>query len=86
MEEYSKGLRISFLIHSIMMTGFALIYLFISILWGDLTGCLSNQPPQVFRLFGTSILGYAISCLPAIQSLSTPLQLVPSLEFSKSVL
>lgn len=61
MEEYSKGLRITFLIHSIMMAGFAMIYLFIPILWGDLTGCLSNQVPQVFRLFGTSILGYAIS-------------------------
>ncbi|RLD06885.1 MAG: hypothetical protein DRI65_05840 [Chloroflexota bacterium] len=61
MEEYSKGLRITFLIHSIMMAGFAVIYLFIPVLWGDLTGCLSNLVPQVFRLFGTAILGFAIS-------------------------
>ena len=26
-----------------------------------MTGCLSNQVPQVFRLFGTAILGYATS-------------------------
>ena len=43
-----------------MMAGFALIYLIIPVLWGDLTGCLSNLVPQVFRLFGTAILGFAI--------------------------
>ncbi len=57
---YSKGLKTTFLIHSIMMAGFAMIYLFFPVLWGDLTGCLSNLVPQVFRMFGTAILGYAI--------------------------
>lgn len=57
----ASGLKYTFLVHAIMMTIFALTYLFIPVLWGDLTGCLSNQVPQVFRLFGTAILGYAIS-------------------------
>jgi len=59
-KEYTKDLRTVFLVHSIMMAGFALIYLFAPVLWGDLTGCLSNQVPQVFRLLGTAILGFAI--------------------------
>ena len=49
------------LIHSIAMLIFSLNYLLLPVWWGDLTGCLSNQVPQVFRLFGTAILGYAIS-------------------------
>ena len=44
-----------------MMAIFALNYIFTPVWWGNLTGCLSNQVPQVFRLFGTAILGYAIS-------------------------
>jgi hypothetical protein len=60
-KQITPGLKNTFLVHAIMMTMFALTYLFVPVLWGDLTGCLSNQVPQVFRLFGTAILGYAIS-------------------------
>lgn len=60
-KQITLGLKRTFLVHSIMMTMFAFVYLFIPVLWGDLTGCLSNQVPQVFRLFGTAILGFAIS-------------------------
>jgi len=60
-KQVTPGLRHTFLAHSVMMAIFALNYLFTPVLWGDLTGCLSNQVPQVFRLFGTAILGYAIS-------------------------
>jgi hypothetical protein len=59
--QISPGLKYTFLAHSIAMAIFALNYIFTPVLWGDLTGCLSNQVPQVFRLFGTAILGYAIS-------------------------
>jgi hypothetical protein len=57
----APGLKYTFLVHSIAMAMFAITYIFTPVLWGDLTGCLSNQVPQVFRLFGTAILGYAIS-------------------------
>ena len=60
-KQYPKGLRTTFLVHAVMMSIFALIYIFFPILWGDLTGCLSNQVPQVFRMFGTAIFGLAIS-------------------------
>ncbi len=60
-KQITPGLKYTFLVHAIMMAIFALTYLFIPVLWGNLTGCLSNQVPQVFRLFGTAILGYAIS-------------------------
>jgi len=58
---FSKGLRNTFLIHSIILAITAFAYLFFPVLWGNLTGCLSNQLPQVFRLFGVSLLGLAIS-------------------------
>ena len=64
------GLKYTFLAHSIAMAIFALTYIFIPVLWGDLTGCLSNQVPQVFRLFGTAILGYAISSFLAYRESS----------------
>ena len=60
-KQYTKELKTTFLIHAVMMTIFALVYIFFPILWGDLTGCLSNQVPQVFRMFGTAIFGLAIS-------------------------
>ena len=60
-QEIAPGMRSTILTHSIVMLIFALNYIFTPVLWGDLTGCLSNQVPQVFRLFGTAILGYAIS-------------------------
>jgi hypothetical protein len=59
-KKYPKPFRTLFLVHSLMMAGFAGIYLLIPVQWGDLTGCLSNQVPQVFRMFGTSILGMAV--------------------------
>jgi uncharacterized membrane protein AbrB (regulator of aidB expression) len=59
-QKISTGLKYTFLAHAIMMGMFALVYLFLPVLWGNLTGCLSNKVPQVFRLFGTSLLGYAI--------------------------
>jgi len=60
-KQVSPGLKNTFLVHSIMMAMIALTYIFTPVLWGNLTGCLSNQVPQIFRLFGTAILGYAIS-------------------------
>jgi hypothetical protein len=69
-KQITPGLKYTFLVHSIAMAIFALIYIFIPILWGDLTGCLSNQVPQVFRLFGTAILGYAISSFLAYRESS----------------
>ena len=66
-KKISAGIRYTFLVHGIMMSIFALTYLFIPVLWGDLTGCLSNQVPQVFRLFGTAILGFAISSFLAFR-------------------
>ncbi len=60
-KKYTKTLKTTFLVHGIMMAVFALIYIFFPVLWGDLTGCLSNKVPQVFRMFGTAILGLAIS-------------------------
>ena len=69
-KQITAGLRYTFLVHGIMMSIFALIYLFIPVLWGDLTGSLSNQVPQVFRLLGTAILGYAISSFLAFRETS----------------
>jgi hypothetical protein len=61
------GLKYTFLIHSIMMAFFSLIYLFVPVWWGDWTGCLSNQVPQVYRLWGLTILGYAITSFLAFR-------------------
>ena len=66
-KQITSGLKYTFLIHGIMMSIFALIYLLVPVLWGDLTGCLSNQLPQVFRMFGTAILGYAVSSFLAFR-------------------
>ena len=69
-KQITAELRYTFLVHGIMMSIFAFTYLFIPVLWGDLTGCLSNQVPQVFRLFGTAILGFAISSFLAFRETS----------------
>lgn len=69
-KQVTPNLKYTFLVHGIMMTVFALIYLLFPVPWGDLTGCLSNQVPQVFRLFGTAILGYAISSFLAFKETS----------------
>ena len=68
--QFTPGLRGTFLVHSIMMAGFAMTYMVFPVLWGDITGCLSNQVPQIFRLFGTAILGYAISSFLAYKATS----------------
>jgi hypothetical protein len=67
-KQISPGLRNTFLVHSIAMLMFALNYIFTPVLWGDLTGCLSNQVPQIFRLMGTVIFGYAISSFLAYRA------------------
>jgi hypothetical protein len=69
-KQVTPGLKYTFLVHSIMMAVLAVTYLFVPVLWGNLTGCLSNQVPQVFRLFGTAILGYAISSFLAFRETS----------------
>jgi len=69
-KQVTPGLKYTFLVHGIMMTIFALTYLFAPVLWGDLTGCLSNRVPQVFRIFGTSILGLAMASLLAFRETS----------------
>lgn len=69
-KQITPGLRGTFLVHSIMMAVFAITYMFFPVLWGDITGCLSNQVPQIFRLFGTAILGYAISSFLAYKATS----------------
>ena len=69
-KQITTGLKYTFLVHGIMMSVFALTYLFIPVLWGDLTGCLSNQLPQVFRMFGMTILGLAIASLLAFRETS----------------
>ena len=68
--QVTPGLRYTFLVHAIMMAVFAITYMFFPVLWGDLTGCLSKQVPQIFRLFGTAILGYAISSFLAFRETS----------------
>jgi hypothetical protein len=69
-KQITPGLRYTFLVHGVGMTVFALVYLFVPVLWGDLTGCLSNQVPQVFRIFGTAILGLAMASLLAFRETS----------------
>lgn len=66
-KQLPAGLKYTFLIHGIAMTFFACIYLFIPVVWGNLTGCLSNQLPQVYRLWGLTILGYAITSFLAFR-------------------
>lgn len=69
-KQITAGLRYTFLVHGVMMTVFALVYLFVPVLWGNLTGCLSNQVPQVFRIFGAAILGLAMASFLAYRETS----------------
>jgi hypothetical protein len=62
--------RYTFLIHAIAMTMFSVTFIFFPVQYGDLTGCLSNQVPQVYRLWGTVIFGYAISSFLAYRATS----------------
>jgi len=59
-KQYTQQLKFTIQLHAIMMTGFAAIYIFLPVQWGNLTGCLSNEVPQVFRMFGTAIFGLAV--------------------------
>lgn len=69
-KQVTRGMRYTFLAHGVLTTIFALVYLFIPVWWGNLTGCLSNQVPQVFRMFGMAMLGLAIASLLAFRETS----------------
>ena len=69
-KQISTGLKYTFLVHGIMMSVFGLTYLIIPVLWGDLTGCLSNQVPQAFRALSVALLGLAISSFLAFRETS----------------
>jgi len=69
-KQITPGLKYTFLIHGIMMSVFGLTYLIIPVLWGDLTGCLSNQVPQAFRALSVALLGLAISSFLAFRETS----------------
>jgi len=66
-KQITPGLKYTFLVHGIMMTVFGLIYLFIPVLWGDLTGCLSNMVPQAFKALSVAFLALAIGSLLAFR-------------------
>jgi hypothetical protein len=66
-KQITPGLKYTFLVHGIMMTVFGLTYLIVPVLWGDLTGCLSNVVPQVFRALSVAFLGLAIGSLLAFR-------------------
>ena len=68
--QISTGLKYTFLVHGIMMSVFGLTYLIFPVLWGDLTGCLSNQVPQAFRALSVALLGLAISSFLAFRETS----------------
>ena len=69
-KQVSPGLKYTFLVHGILMAVFGLTYLFIPVQWGDLTGCLSNVVPQVFRALSVAFLGLAIASLLAFRETS----------------
>ena len=69
-KQITPGLKYTFLVHGIMMTVFGLIYLFIPVLWGDLTGCLSNVVPQSFRALSVALLALAIGSFLAFRETS----------------
>jgi hypothetical protein len=67
-KQISPRLKYTFLAHAIAMGFFAFIYMFFPVWWGNFTGCLSRQVPQVYRLWGLTILGYAIMSLLAFRA------------------
>ena len=69
-KQITPGLKYTFLVHGIMMSVFGLTYLIVPVLWGDLTGCLSNQVPQAFRALSVPLLGLAISSFLAFRETS----------------
>jgi len=64
------GLKTTFLVHGVMMTAFGLIYIFFPVQWAQLTGCLSDQLPNAFRLLGTTLLGFAAGSFLAFRETS----------------
>jgi hypothetical protein len=66
-KQVPTGLKYTFLAHGIAMTFFTVALVFFPVQYGDLTGCLSNQVPEVFRLMGSVIFGYAISSFLAFR-------------------
>lgn len=69
-KQITLGMKYTFLVHGIMMTVFGLTYLFIPVLWGDLTGCLSNVVPQAFRALSVALLALGISSFLAFRETS----------------
>lgn len=69
-KKVTRGMRYTFLAHGVLTTIFALVYLFVPVWWGNMTGCLSNLVPQVFRMFGMAMLGLAIASLLAFRETS----------------
>jgi hypothetical protein len=69
-KKYTPQLKTTLLVHAIAMVGFAFIYIFIPVPWGNLTGCLSNQLPVVFRMFGTAIFGLALMSAMAYRQIT----------------
>jgi hypothetical protein len=86
-KQITPGLKYTFLVHGIMMSVFGLTYLFIPVLWGDLTGCLSNQVPQAFRALSVAILALAISSFLAFrETLWDNVKIVAQMECITNVL
>jgi len=69
-KQITPGMKYTFLVHGIMMTVFGLIYLFIPVLWGDFTGCLSNVVPQAFKALSVALLALAIGSFLAFREIS----------------
>ncbi len=69
-KQITAGLKYTFLAHGIVMTMFTVTYVFFPVQYGDLTGCISKQVPDVFRLLGTIIFGYAINSFLAFRETS----------------
>ena len=65
---FPSRLRYTFLAHAIAMGILSTIYMFFPVWWGNVTGCLSSQVPAVYRLWGLTILGYAVISLLAFRA------------------
>ncbi len=57
-KQFSRGLKITFLVHFIVGLVFGLLYLLIPEVWGNLIGW-PTQEPAVYRLIGAAVLGFA---------------------------
>ena len=63
----SQGLKTTFLIHFIVALLFGLGFLFIPVVVGNLYG-LNVQEPDIYRLLGAAMLGFAVSSWLAYQA------------------